>query len=164
MADLTNKQRAFINHYFATNFNASEAARLAGYKDPGQAGYENKKKQEIADEISRRMDELAMPANEVLARLGEHARGNIGAFIAVGEDGKPSGFSLEDDRPLHLIKKVSVTDKGWSFEMYDAQSALGLLGKHHGLFVDRTEITGKDGNPIEAKFTNALDTVYPSDE
>jgi hypothetical protein len=32
--------------------------------------------------------------------------------------------------------------------MYDAQAALALLGKHHKLFIDRTEISGKDGGPI----------------
>ena len=51
---------------------------------------------------------------------------------------------------LGLVKKYSLDDKGKvSIELHDAQSALQLLGRHHKLFVDRTELTGKDGNPIE---------------
>jgi phage terminase small subunit len=131
---LTNKQQSFINHYFATHFNATKAAELAGYTHPNVQGPRLLVNVSIAEEISRRMEELAMPANEVLARLGEHARGNIGAFIRTNEDGKPDGFSLSAERPLHMVKKVTVTDKGWSFEMYDAQAALVHIGKHHGLF------------------------------
>lgn len=147
-AELTDKQRLFVLEYLQS-WNATDAARKAGYADPEQAGYENKRKQEIQAEISRHLDERAMPANEVLARLAEHARGSLGEFIGTDETGKPNRFSLASDKPLHLVKKVSVTDKGWSFEMYDAQAALVHIGKHHGLFVDKSEITGKDGGPIE---------------
>lgn len=160
---LTNKQIVFIEHYLFC-WNATEAARQAGYAYPNVEGPKNLVKPSIQGYIQARLNELKMSADEVLTRLTAHARGSIGAFVSTDEDGTPNGFSLKEDRPLHLVKKVSVTDKGWSFEMYDAQAALALLGKHHGLFVDRTELTGKDGNPIEAKFINALDTVYPSDE
>jgi phage terminase small subunit len=51
---------------------------------------------------------------------------------------------------LHLVKKYSLDEKGRvSIELYDAQAALALLGKHHRLFVDRTEHTGAGGAPIE---------------
>jgi phage terminase small subunit len=50
---------------------------------------------------------------------------------------------------LHLIKSMKDTRWGISVELYDAQAALALLGKHHGLFVDRQEITGKDGIPLK---------------
>lgn len=138
--ELTDKQRMFVYAYLEC-WNATEAARRAGYADPEQAGYENKKKQEIQAEIDCRMSEKAMKADEVLARLADHARGSIGAFVHTDGDGKPDGFSLAGDRPLHLIKKVSVTDKGWSFEMYDAQAALNLVGKHLKLFTDVSEQT-----------------------
>jgi len=57
---------------------------------------------------------------------------------------------------LGLVKKYSLDDKGKvSIELHDAQSALQLLGRHHKLFVDRTELTGKDGNPIEVSDARA---------
>lgn len=51
---------------------------------------------------------------------------------------------------LHVIKKYSLDKDGKvSIELYDAQKALELLGKHHGLFIDRHEHTGASGKPIE---------------
>jgi phage terminase small subunit len=50
---------------------------------------------------------------------------------------------------LHLIKKYSVGPKGESVELYNKQDALETLGKFHGLWVERTEISGADGGPIE---------------
>lgn len=125
-----------------------------------------------------------MPADEVLARIAEHARGTMADFLRIDdeeitltwsllsvpatEDGEPdiagaivSLASQENvkptDRILHtatikrpaarldlqeagrrgklgLIKKYSLDDKGKvSIELYDAQAALTLLAKHHGL-------------------------------
>lgn len=134
---LTNKQQAFIEEYLACGFNASEAARRAGYTGkPNVVGPRLLANVSIQATIRQALADRAMPADEVLARLAEHARGNIGAFIATNDDGVPSGFSLSNDRPLHMVKKVTVTEKGWSFEMYDAQAALVHLGKHHGLFTN----------------------------
>ena len=69
-------------------------------------------------------------------RLSEHARGSIRGFIATDEHGAPNGFSLAEDRPLHLVKKVTVSDKGWTFELHDAQAALVTILKVHGAFND----------------------------
>ena len=68
---------------------------------------------------------------------------------------------------LHLIKKISqkhtirsgrddeeIEDITLSIEMYDAQSALNTLAKHHGLLTEKTEITGKDGEAIQVKFVD----------
>lgn len=49
---------------------------------------------------------------------------------------------------LHLIKEFKDGKDGLSVKLYDAQAALALLGKHHGLFIERQEITGKDGEPL----------------
>lgn len=132
---LTNKQKLFVEYYLQF-LNATEAAKRAGYSDKTaySIGWENLRKPEIAAAIQDGLTARAMPADEVLARLAEHARGDIREFVRTNADGTPDGFSLAADRPLHRVKKVTVTDKGWSFEMYDAQAALSLLGKHHGLF------------------------------
>lgn len=50
---------------------------------------------------------------------------------------------------LHLVKKYTKTKQGVTIELYDAQAALVKLGEHHRLFVQRQEITGKDGGPID---------------
>jgi phage terminase small subunit len=149
---LTNKQRLFVEAYLQC-LNATEAAKWAGYseKTAYSIGWENLKKPEIDAAIRQGLADRAMPADEAAMRLSEQARGSIRGFIATDEDGRPNGFSLTDDRPLHLVKKVSVTDKGWSFEMHDAQSALVNVLKLHGKFVDRVA--------IESELQAALDRL-----
>lgn len=146
VAGLTNKQQAFINAYFECGFNATEAARRAGYSErtARSIGAENLTKPDIVAEVQRRMAEKAMPADEVLARLSDHARGSMADFISTDDTGKPTGFNLGKDAPQYLIKKVSITEKGITFELYDAQAALVNLGKIHGLFVERHELTWRD--------------------
>jgi len=41
-------------------------------------------------------------------------------------------------------------------ELYDAQKALELIGRARGQFVDRTEISGRDGKPIEIVTVEAV--------
>lgn len=139
--DLTDKQRAFIDYYFACGFNATEAAKRAGYSErtARQMGTENLSKPVIKAEISRRMTEQAMGPNEVLARLGEIARGDMIDFLNDAGD-----IDLKTARlagKLHLVKTRSITKEGERIELYDKHAALALIGKHHGLFIDRTEIT-----------------------
>lgn len=55
------------------------------------------------------------------------------------------------DGKSHLIKGVKHTPKGINIEFYDAQAALVHVGRHHKLFTDKSEVTGKDGGPIAVK-------------
>lgn len=55
---------------------------------------------------------------------------------------------LINDGKSHLIKGVKHTPNGINVEFYDAQSALVHVGRHHKLFTDKSEITGKDGEPL----------------
>lgn len=49
---------------------------------------------------------------------------------------------------LHLAKSYRETDKGVSIELYDAQAAASQIGKFHGMWTERQEVTGKDGEPL----------------
>lgn len=135
MANLTDKQQAFVDHYVAC-LNASEAARRVspGAKRPDQIGYEYLRKPEIRAAIDARMAELVIPPNEILARLSEHTRGSMADFFTV----KGRSVTLDIKKALladklHLIKKYSKTKQGVSIELYDAQAALQVLAKHYGL-------------------------------
>lgn len=163
---LSNKQKVFIEEYLKT-FNATQAALAAGYS-PDTAysmGWQNLRKLEISEAISQRLSETAMSADEVMRRLGEHARGNMGDFWQIPDKGAPS-LDLTSEKAkasLHLIKKMKVkTTKRViadidevtteiDFELYDAQAALEKLGRHHKLFTDKAELSGPDGGPIEHK-------------
>ncbi len=171
---LSDKQALFVEEYLRT-FNATQAAEAAGYssKSAYSIGWENLRKPEIAEVISQRLSETAMSADEVLRRLGEHARGNMGDFWKIPDKGEPS-LNLTTEKAkasLHLIKKMKVkTTKRIiadidevtteiDFELYDAQAALEKLGRHHKLFSDSKsiELTGKNGAPIELKTEHAID-------
>jgi phage terminase small subunit len=191
---LTGKQKAFIDHYLANGFNATKAALAAGYseKTAYSIGQQNLKKVEITEAIKQAFADRAMPGNEVLVRLAEHARGTMEDFLYIGmeeitlnrtitvqsKDDQELGPVLETveevetvQRPiaridlqqaalrgkLHLVKKYSLTDKGVSVELYDAQTALGQIGRHHGLFVDKTALTDPTGTREYADST--LDAI-----
>jgi hypothetical protein len=49
------------------------------------------------------------------------------------------------------------------FNARDAKGALELLGKYHKMFVDRQEVTGKDGNPIEHSVVAVIPEYDPND-
>jgi hypothetical protein len=140
---LRKKQRAFIEHYLQC-WNASEAARRAGYSERTAAsiGHENLTKPEIAAAIQARLDELKMSADEVLLRLSEHARASIEDFVTIDEQSGEACLDLaraEAAGTLHLIKKLWQDKDGrWRVELVDSQAALALLGKHHLLFIERT--------------------------
>lgn len=175
-SDLTGKQQAFINSYLGeARFNATEAARLAGYEGNdvtlAAVGYENLRKPQIASEINARINEAAMSSHEVLDRLTRIARGEVVDFL--DEDGK---FDLKRARRLKkagLLKKIkskrtskqidSITEgdedsretletalvyEEVEFELYSAHEALRDLGKYHKLFTEKHEHSGKDEGPI----------------
>jgi len=141
---LSAKRQIFIEEYLQC-WNASEAARRAGYK--GQAnsvGAQLLANISIQAAIKARLSEKAMTADEVLVRLAEHARGSMAEFVRVNEDTGAVWLDMRTAQAagkLHLIKSYQeASDKfGAKLELYDAQAALALLGKHHRLFTDRTE-------------------------
>jgi len=156
MVRWTDKQRAFVDAYLSATkdrWNGTAAARAAKYNgsDAVLAGiaWENLRKPHIAEEIKRRLEAQAMTANEVLERLGDQARGSMADFITITR-GKRRTVRIdlgkaEDANKLHLVKKISKTDKGWQVELYDAHAALVDIGKHLGLFVDRVALTDPTG-------------------
>ena len=162
---LSRKQQAFIEHYL-TSWNATQAAIAAGYsqKSARAIGAENLTKPDIQAAIQARLVELKMTADEVVTRLTEHARGSLAPFMRVSLTGDLKGFDLSDDKPLHLLHKVSVTKRTYgdvteetvAIERYNAQTALTLLGKHHKLFTDNVALSGQLG-------VKTYQTVSPDD-
>lgn len=172
---LTGKQAAFVESYLRTR-NATKAARDAGYGGDENVlavtGYENLRNPKISEAISLRIKESCMSADEVLERLGAHARGDVKDFLTTTEQGVPV-FDFKgaiEQGKTHLLKKMktktktyvvkgttakddeSETDEGLvvtetdvEFELYDAQAALVHIGKHHKLFTEQQDVkvTGK---------------------
>lgn len=148
---LNNRQRVFVEEYL-TCWNASEAARRAGYKSkPNVHGARLLANVSIRALIEQRLATKAMSAGEVLARLADHARGTLDDFIDAR--GVVDLRKARKAGKAHLLHRYSRTDKGTTIELYDAQAALALLGKHYKLFTERFEHTGKDGAPLNTQVT-----------
>lgn len=150
MSRLTDKQREWINYYFECGFNATEAARRAGYKNPNKAGPANRVKEGIRQIIEARLAYHTMSADEVLARLAEHARASMEDFINTESRDVDLNKAREGGN-LHLVKKFKRADtqhgERVEIELHDAQSALVHIGRHHGLFTDNIDVkTG--GKPL----------------
>jgi phage terminase small subunit len=158
---LSNKQRAFVEHYLMC-WNATEAAKRAGYseKTAYAQGHRLLKNAEVQAALAERIEGLKAGADEVLLRLASHSRGSMDDFI-----GSMDRIDIEKARTLgvmHLVKRIKqrtttisksqgedIETHEIELELYDAQAATVQLGKYHRLFVDRQEVTGKDGGPIE---------------
>ena len=152
---LTNKQRAFVEHYL-TSWNATEAARLAGYgrkktrENLSAIASETLANPKVKSHIERRLSEKVMAADEVLARLSFMATGfdpadymEMVEVEAVDDEGdryitglqvKLDLLKLQRDGFSRLIKSVKNTRAGPVFEFYDQQSSLKLVGEGHGIF------------------------------
>ena len=107
-----------------------------------------------------------MGADEVLMRLAEQARGNMGDFIRVTPDGS---FTIdltgaESTQKLGLIRKVTKTVRRFgdteieeaTVDLYDSQAALVHLGKHLDLFSDKLTVK------LEKELKGALDALEKS--
>lgn len=132
------KQQVFVEEYLVT-WNATEAARRAGYAHPNTQGPRLLVNVSVAEEIKVRLAEKAMSADEVLVRLAEQARAEQSAYLS--ERGVDLAALLRNGKG-HLVKGIKETKYGRDIEFYDAQSALVHIGKHHKLFVEKIEHGG----------------------
>jgi hypothetical protein len=134
------KRRCFVEAYLKT-WNATRAAKAAGYAHPTKQGSRLLTFVEVSEAIEGRLKELALSADEVLSRLSEQATANVADFFAYAEDGTVQGIDTEMLRERgHLVKKVKVDPDKIELELYDGQNALALMGKHHQLFVENVNV------------------------
>jgi phage terminase small subunit len=119
--DLTPKQKAFAEHYAASG-NATEAARLAGYKQPHVQGAQTLENLRVIEYI----ESLTKPA-------------------------KNRRIATAEERQEWWTKVMLGHEVDADFK--DRLKASELLGKSQADFVDRQEVTGKDGGPIEQKIS-----------
>lgn len=180
--DLTFKQRLFVEHYLGdAKGNGTKAAQMAGYGAPNVAAVAASRllrNAKIAALVENRVTGAAMSANEVLARLSEHASGDLTDFGTVNADGS---FSLDLRRAkrtgrTRLLKKLKVTTKTTTVsrvkgqsttevetkvevELHNPQFALDKLGQYHGLYAAK-ENGGQPGeHPIAAALRKAAESL-----
>lgn len=102
-------------------------------------------------------DRAQRSADDIIAELENVGFSNIGDYLSFG----PNGVVLQDStdlapEQLAAIEGISetTTQHGGTirFKLHDKPESLHLLGKRHGLFPNKQEITGEDGGPLEVNF------------
>jgi phage terminase small subunit len=194
LAELKGKERKLVIEYLR-DLHQRNAAIRAGYstKTADVQASQILRKLKVRAAVNAGLALYAMPADEVLARLSQQARGSMADFLRIDDEEITLTWSLlsvpetkdgeadiagtvmqlaamenvkPTDRVLHtttvkrsvarldlmeagrrgqlgLVKKYSLDDKGKVvIELYDAQAAQTLIGKHHKLFTEKIEHSG----------------------
>lgn len=131
--NITLKQQRFIDAYVGeARFNASEAARMAGYSEKSAAriGHDLKKTPYIRARIDELLDENTLSAPEILRELTDVAMRGLHEFIEITKYDK-------DGNPVAAKMDASAKMK-----------ALELSGKHKSLFTDKVQHSGSVSVPI----------------
>lgn len=164
---LSPKHQQFVNEYLKT-WNATEAYRRVyncAYETANANGAKLLVNTSISDAIQQRIIENAMTADEVLARLAKHARGNMGDFLNVNANGATIDLvKAHNGEQLDIVRKFTQTTKRYgeteieevTIDLYDAQSALLNMGKHLDLFSDKLTLK------LEKELKQALDALEKS--
>jgi phage terminase small subunit len=163
---LTKQRQVFVNEYLK-DFNGTRAAIAAGYSERSarQIACKLLTITDISDEISKRIDETCMTADEIIMRLSDIARGNVTDLMdLLSESEYKFDFATVDSDgniipkdQTKLIKKIkqkkviynskrSDEDREEIFteiELYSAQDALNTLAKYRNLLTDKVETSGE---------------------
>ena len=166
MPGLTAKQQRFIEEYLV-DLNATQAAIRAGYseKTAGVIGCENLAKPNIAAAIAdarqAQSKRTEITADRVLNELALLGFANMADYIRIGADGDPF-IDLSDltREQAAAISETMVEDyyegrgedarqvRKVRLKFHDKRGALVDIGKHLGMFVDRSEIEVKQKGPL----------------
>jgi phage terminase small subunit len=181
-AKLTDKQRRFCQEYIL-DMNATQAAKRAGYA-PRSAlwvGSRMLRSGIVADHIKELRDKqlkrLEITADRVLTELARIAFVDPSKIMRVTRRTPYSRTCVEitpsddlDEDHRAVISELSENEKGGiRCKLASKEKALELLGRHLGLFIDRTEMSGPGGGPIRttdgaAKLTDAdLERIAAND-
>jgi phage terminase small subunit len=157
---LTVQQERFVREYFK-DFNAKKAARRAGYsaKTVDSQGAQLLSNPKVLQAIEQQQAVLArkldLSSEKVLRELAKIGFANMRDFLTIGPDGQPvlNWAELTHDQAAAL-SEVTVTEvpsggRKVRFRLHDKRQALVDLGKHLGLFVERSQVTVV-GDPVEA--------------
>ena len=147
---LTPKQERFCEEYLI-DLNATQAAIRAGYseKTAAFAGCDNLTKPNIRGRVqelvAKRSNRTQVKADQVVTELAKLGFSSIGDYLSFGPGGvilKESGEMTREQ--LACVAEVSQLRGGGGeggtirFKLHDKKGALELLGRHLGMFVDRT--------------------------
>lgn len=158
---MTKKQKRFIEEYLI-DLNATQAAIRAGYspETAGAIGAENLKKPQISSQIDKAMAERSkrtgVNADRIVMELAKIAFVNAADVIDPETATVKADASRDDTAAIQSVKVKTFGEDGLEREikMADKLKALELLGKHHGMFKDKVELSAI--NEEKSKLDNLL--------
>lgn len=150
------RHQRFVELY-CTDFNATKAALGAGYSERRAhvTGSELLKRPDVAEAVQARLSEMSMGPDEVLKRLTDIARLDVGEVVHV--DPKTGEIKLDLEglaKNKRFLNEFGYDSNGLpKLKFHDSLSALRDLGRAHKLFTDRQELSGPNGGaiPVEMK-------------
>jgi phage terminase small subunit len=174
---LNHRQRRFVEEYLV-DLNATQAAIRAGYSQDTaySIGWENLRKPEISKAVeaaqAARVNRTQLTGDMVIEELRKIGFANMQDFMGSTPDGDPYlDFSVLTRDQAAALQEVTVDEytdgrgedarnvKRVKFKLADKRAALVDLGKHLKLFVERHELTGKDGGPIATRHVDSLTDI-----
>jgi phage terminase small subunit len=177
MAALDNSKHEAFCRAILEGRSGREAYAAAGYKAKPAAADTNASRLLKNAQVAARIGELkaeaalgsVMSAREVLEELSKLARTNAADVMAitVADDvvGAVQALPRELSAALHEVTVDTYIDgagdgarevKRVKFKLHDKRAALVDIGRHHGVFKDRVEHSGKDGGAIETRDVSGL--------
>jgi|SRR6185369_10509908 len=112
---------------------------------------------QIADRLPELIDNMLTLASGGYERVEEEYQPAGMIYIGSGEFARRAYPDLPDDQLVLVKRKSSIADK-------DRQANEYLINRIMGKPTERQEIMGEDGNPINVRFTTALDQAYAADD
>lgn len=165
MPKLKGKMEEFC-HQYLIDLNGTQAAIRAKYAKNSAHVEASRllRKANIQDRIAElrlaRAKRTKSSQDEVIHELQKVAYGNIAHFATINDDGMlvldlsactADELSLVKEFKAEVAssqgedgeKQIVVMDQ--QLKLYDKMKALELLGRHHGMFTEKVEVTGLDG-------------------
>lgn len=163
---LTPKQDRFCQEYLI-DLNATQAAIRAGYseKTANVIASENLAKPylqaRIAELKAKREQRTEITQDKVLSELAKMGFANMDDYTVVRDNGDIvhdfSGLTRDQAAAITEVTTETYLEgrgddaervKRVRLKLSDKKGALELIGKHLGMFPNKTEVSGPDGGPI----------------
>lgn len=170
---MRNRQRAFIQEYLK-DFNATRAAKAVGYSERTARTIGSKLLTNI--DIKAAIDETIMSADEAATNITEIARGDMKDLMEITSSGfvlklMKDGEVIPQTRLIkkikqkvttYLAKKEDEEDREvieTEIELYDRHAANRDILKYRGKLIDKTELSGENGGPININQSGKITIV-----
>jgi len=170
--ELSLKQKVFAREY-VKDYNGTHAALRAGYSKTSAHVFasnllrRSKIRQLIEDHEKNLSTRFANTKEKILKEMSLIAHSDLADYLT--PDGEIRVTNLKDLPPqvsraikkvrVHTVKRLvknrvdgeppdELIEQHIDFELYDKNSALEKMGRELGMFIEKKELTGKDGQPL----------------